>query len=109
MNSDWRKIYMQGLKVTEGPWEIYEVTDDTEVIARGIQQVNGRGINQGEEFELFHKADALLMAQAPSMYMHLDWIRKMAADGYAKSYSKVSIIENIAREGLAGTPWKVEK
>ena len=59
-------------KHTPGPWVIYEETYDNEVIARGIQGADGLGLNYGEEYELFSKANAHLIAAAPKMLEALE-------------------------------------
>lgn len=48
-------------KATPGEWEVHEVTDYDEVISRGMMVKGGRGINRGEEFELFGEDDAALI------------------------------------------------
>ncbi len=53
---------------TKGPWKVYEVEEEGRIIARGIQQVEGKGLNKGLEYELFSKADATLIAAAPTLY-----------------------------------------
>ena len=55
---------------TDGPWEVYDVSevdvegadsenpDNVSAIARGIQTAAGIGLNKGEDYELFDEADA---------------------------------------------------
>jgi hypothetical protein len=54
-------------KHTPGPWEVHEVFEHDEVISRGVRQVGGKGINTGEDFEMFSEADARLIAASPDL------------------------------------------
>lgn len=65
-------------KFTPGPWEVREVTDyygcsdeEPTLISRGVAQAGGRGINTGEEFEMYSIEDANLIAAAPDLYVVL--------------------------------------
>jgi hypothetical protein len=63
---------------TPTPWEVHEVEDSGEVVSRGMRQVGGKGINKGEEFELFDKADADFIVRAVNAHDDLLAAARMA-------------------------------
>lgn len=65
--SDSDQLTHAALTHTPGPWEVHEVIDDY-VISRGVRSsVTGKGINTGEDYEMFSEADAHLIAAAPEL------------------------------------------
>lgn len=56
-------------KATAGPWETHAISGDepNETISRGVRQVNGVGLNQGDDgYELFSVGDTDFIALAGS-------------------------------------------
>lgn len=49
-------------KATAGPWKAHEIYDEGDVVSRGVSQAGGKGLNHGEDCELFSTEDAAFIA-----------------------------------------------
>ena len=65
--NELKRLVALRAKATGGEWEPHDITDDGEAISRGIKVVGGKGLNNGDEYELFSEEDAGFIAAAGNL------------------------------------------
>ena len=94
---------------TATPWEVHEINDghigDNEVISRGFRSsVTGKGINTGEDYEMFSAADAERIVQCVNACAGL-------SDPEATITALVEALQELIEvvDGVRGLPDESEK